>query len=250
MRRYNVHFDDGDVGTAIPEHLVFPSVEYELNLQRDGNDDDSVSSSSECGDSSRFDGVTNVTDESSPDPWAAKVGWWEAEVDERDVCFGLLTDALRARDAEQIRRDGVNVAKASLGLPGDYDQFYNDVVTIKRNATRAAREEAREETNEYQRKLDEKAEQAEAEMMAKFQKKCDEEVRRAVSEAVSKEKREGREAQARIRREMEEKHEEEIANLMREHEETLAHHCQAESEQVAESIKPVFEVGVSLIMFG
>ncbi|EJK76896.1 hypothetical protein THAOC_01316, partial [Thalassiosira oceanica] len=210
---------------------------------RDGNDEDSVSSTSGGGDSARFDGVTNVTDESSPDPWAAKVGWWEAEVDERDVCFGLLTDALRARDSEQIRRDGANVARASLGIPGDYDRLYNDVVTIKRNATKAANEEAREASHEYQRKLNERAEQAEAETRAKFQKKCDEEVRREVSEAVSKERKEGREAQSRIRRELEEKHEREMTSLRREHEETLAQHCRAESEQVAERLKPVFDVG-------
>lgn len=274
MRRYTVHFDDGDVGTGVPEHYIFPREEYDLQLLRDGNDDDSVTSCSVSsssdgagGDPARFEGVTNVTDESSPDPWAAKVGWWEAEVDGRDACFGLLTDALRARDAEQIRRLGAKADRSSLGIPEDYDRLFNDVVTIKRNATRSANEEAREAAHEYQLKLKEKADRAEAEMMVKFQVRCDEEVRRAVGEAVSREKKEGREARQRVRKEMERKHEDEMASLgeelrremEEEHESEMAslrkelegshaRHCQSGSERGADSLKPVYEVGVSFIL--
>ena len=64
IRRYDILFDDGDELDNIEDYCVFSREDYLLSEKKD------------------WIGVVNILDESSTDPWAKKVGWYEVNIGE------------------------------------------------------------------------------------------------------------------------------------------------------------------------
>jgi len=114
VRFYCVNFDDGDVGSDIPEHFVFLQDEYEIMTMKDDDDDD---------EDIVWKGVRTVTDRHTDDPWAKHVGWYVATIDGEDHTFSLLSDALRAYDSFVVSTKGFKTKKEHLNLPGDVSNY-------------------------------------------------------------------------------------------------------------------------------
>ena len=120
VRSYSVNFDDGDVGSDIPEHFVFLHEEYEIMTMHDDDDDREDDDDAE---DIVWKGVRTVTDRHSDDPWAKHVGWYVATIDGQEHTFSLLSDALRAVDSFVVSTKGSKTKKEDLNLPGDVSNY-------------------------------------------------------------------------------------------------------------------------------
>jgi len=104
-RVYHVEFDDGDVDTSLKDVYVMSEKDYYLVEK------DFVASTSNSGISK----ISGVGDE-----YAETVGWYKTSYT-GDKVFGLLSDAVKARDAKVVERKGQYVTQADLIFPDDWD---------------------------------------------------------------------------------------------------------------------------------
>ena len=65
-------------------------------------------------------GVKNRVDLKSKDEYARSVGWFVTKIGREWKSFSRLADALRACDAETVRRKDAETEKMDLNLPADY----------------------------------------------------------------------------------------------------------------------------------
>ena len=104
-RVYHVEFDDGDVDTNLKDIYVMSEKDYYLVEKG------FVANNSNSGISK----VSGVNDE-----YAETVGWYKTSYTGNKV-FGLLSDAVKARDTKVVERKGQYVTEADLIFPDDWD---------------------------------------------------------------------------------------------------------------------------------
>ena len=104
-RVYHVEFDDGDVDTNLKDVYVMSEKDYYLVEKG------YVANNSSSGISK----ISGVGDE-----YAETVGWYKTSYTGEKV-FGLLSDAVRARDSKVVERKGQYVTEADLIFPDDWD---------------------------------------------------------------------------------------------------------------------------------
>jgi hypothetical protein len=131
---YDIDFDDGDVITDVPDLFVFPVEEYLLSLR-------SSSPRTATDGSPPWLGVTNVTAsdddyDNDYDDYSMIVGWYVVTIDGVRRSYSLLSDALRAYDADVVRKwrgGGVTkMTRSDLNLPEDWTgllPFDDDIIT-------------------------------------------------------------------------------------------------------------------------
>jgi hypothetical protein len=116
VRLYDIDFDDGDAIADVPDLYVFPAEEYVLSLRP-----------------SAWLGVANVTatndddgNGSDCDEYSKIVGWYVVTIDGVRRSYSLLSDALRAYDADVVRKwrgggEGrTKMTRSDLNLPEDW----------------------------------------------------------------------------------------------------------------------------------
>jgi len=217
VRFYSVNFDDGDVGSDIPEHFVFLQDEYEIMTMKDDDDDD---------EDIVWKGVRTVTDRHSDDPWAKHVGWYVATIDGEDHTFSLLSDALRAYDSFVVSTKGFKTKKEHLNLPGDWDKLFRD---------KAKGEKHKLEIEELEERHDKE--------MEKLRVKAEVDQESAVRMAVVKEERKVREVQHKIKIEYKEQSKKEMEKLKRQYEQENVRRLEEEARAEKQKLKPRYQVG-------
>ena len=104
-RVYHVEFDDGDVDTNLKDLYVMSEKDYYLTEKG------FVAGSSTSG-------ISKISGKG--DEYAETVGWYKTSYT-GDQVFGLLSDAVKARDAKVVEKKGQYVTLADLIYPNDWD---------------------------------------------------------------------------------------------------------------------------------
>lgn len=104
-RLYHVEFDDGDVDTNLKDIYVMSEKDYYIVEKG------FVANNSNSG----IQKISGVGDE-----YAETVGWYKTSYT-GDSAFGLLSDAVKARDSKVVERKGQYVTEADLIFPDDWD---------------------------------------------------------------------------------------------------------------------------------
>jgi len=110
-------FDDGDVIDNLEDAYIFNKEDYLLTIRLEKSK------------KKEWIGVRNVVDEETSDVWARSVGWYVANINGEELCFSLLSDALRAYDAHVMQSSHHNHTdnkKSQLNLPEEWEDTFEE----------------------------------------------------------------------------------------------------------------------------